>query len=394
MSQTINKSKLFTASCFALITTAMAFGLRAGMVTTWQTEFNLTTEQVGWITGTAFWGFTLAMLFGGPIVDSLGMKKLLMIAFLGHLLGIILTIFANGYWTLFISTLIVGIANGTVEAACNPLVSSMYTSEKTKMLNRFHLWFPGGIVIGALLGYILGEKLGIPWRIQIVTMLVPCLIYGYSFLKEQLPDTERVSSGVSTGQMFSECIKPLFIFMVLCMLISASTELGTGQLITKLLEGTISKELAILVLVFINVIMVVGRYNAGLFVSKISIPGMLLFSAVFSALGLYLLSTLTGNLTWVAAGVFAVGVCFFWPTMLGFVSEYLPKTGAVGLAIMGGGGMLSVAFILPILGKYLDQQSGADTLRSFSILPMGLIVALGGLYFYMKDKKPTGTSGH
>jgi fucose permease len=394
MSQTINKSKLFSASCFALITTAMAFGLRAGMVTTWQAEFNLTTEQVGWITGTAFWGFTLAMLFGGPIVDSLGMKKLLMMAFFGHLLGIILTIFASGYWTLFISTLIVGIANGTVEAACNPLVSSMYTNEKTKMLNRFHLWFPGGIVIGALFGYILGERLGIPWRIQIVTMLVPCLIYGYSFLKENLPETERVSSGVSTGQMFSECIKPLFIFMVLCMLVSASTELGTGQLITKLLEGTISKELAILVLVFINVIMVIGRYNAGFFVSKISIPGMLLFSAVFSALGLYLLSSLTGNMTWVAAGVFAVGVCFFWPTMLGFVSEYLPKTGAVGLAIMGGGGMLSVAFILPILGKYLDQQSGAETLRSFSILPMGLIIALGGLYFIMKDKKPTGTSGH
>jgi fucose permease len=392
MSQTINKSKLFTASCFALITTAMAFGLRANMVGTWQSEFSLTTEQVGWITGTAFWGFTLAMLFGGPIVDSLGMKKILLIAFLGHLIGIALTIFANGYWSLFISTLIVGIANGTVEAACNPLVASMFPTEKTKMLNRFHLWFPGGIVIGALIGYVLGDLLEIPWRIQIITMLIPCLIYGYSFFKETLPVTERVSSGVSTGQMFSECLKPLFIFMVLCMLVSASTELGTGQLITKLLEDTGQK--GILVLVFINIIMVIGRYNAGSFVNKISTPGMLLFSAVFAALGLYLLSTLTGGMTWVAAGIFAVGVCFFWPTMLGFVSEYLPKTGAVGLAIMGGGGMLSVAFVLPILGKFLDQQSGAATLRSFSILPMGLIVALGGLYFIMKDKKPTGTAGH
>lgn len=392
MSQTINTKKIFTASCFALITTAMAFGLRANMVGTWQSEFSLTTEQVGWITGTAFWGFTLAMLFGGPIVDSLGMKKILLIAFIGHLTGIALTIFANGYWSLFISTLIVGIANGTVEAACNPLVASMFPTEKTKMLNRFHLWFPGGIVIGALIGYVLGDLLGIPWRIQIITMLIPCLIYGYSFFKETLPVTERVSSGVSTGQMFGECLKPLFIFMVLCMLISASTELGTGQLITKLLEDTGQK--GILVLVFINVIMVIGRYNAGSFVNKISTPGMLLFSAVFAAIGLYLLSTLTGGMTWVAAGVFAVGVCFFWPTMLGFVSEYLPKTGAVGLAIMGGGGMLSVAFVLPVLGKFLDQQSGAATLRSFSILPMGLIVALGALYFITKNKKPTGTSGH
>jgi fucose permease len=387
----INKSKLFTASCFALITTAMAFGLRAGMVGTWQEEFNLTVEQVGWINGTAFWGFTLAMMFGGPIVDSLGMKKLLTLAFVGHLVGIGLTIVANGYWPLFISTLIVGIANGTVEAACNPLVSSMYTSEKTKMLNRFHLWFPGGIVIGALLGYFLG-KMGVDWRIQIATMLIPNLIYGYQFWKESFPVTERVSSGITTGQMFSECIRPIFIFMVLCMLISAATELGTGQLIQKLLEDTGQE--GILVLVFINGIMVLGRYNAGAVANKLSTPGMLVFSAIFSAIGLYMLSAMTGSMTWVAAAVFAVGVCYFWPTMLGFVSEYIPKTGAVGLAIMGGAGMLSVSFVLPILGRFLDQQSGAETLRSFSILPAVLIIALGGLYLSVRNQKPSGSSGH
>ncbi|WP_246230393.1 hypothetical protein [Mucilaginibacter humi] len=45
---------------------------------------------------------------------------------------------------MYISTLLVGLANGTVEAACNPLVASLYTEEKTTKLNHFHLWFPWG----------------------------------------------------------------------------------------------------------------------------------------------------------------------------------------------------------------------------------------------------------
>ena len=51
-------------------------------------------------------------------------------AFIFHLAGIILTITATGYWTLFFSTLLIGIANGTVEAACNPLVASLFTRKK------------------------------------------------------------------------------------------------------------------------------------------------------------------------------------------------------------------------------------------------------------------------
>ncbi len=85
------------------------------------------------------------------VVDIIGMKKLLLLACVFHLVGILLTVFASGYWTLFLSTLLIGIANGTVEAACNPLVAAIYPDNKTTKLNHFHLWFPGGIVIGTLI---------------------------------------------------------------------------------------------------------------------------------------------------------------------------------------------------------------------------------------------------
>jgi MFS family permease len=169
--------RLFTASCLALIVTAMSFALRGGATGDWITQFKLTNEQAGWVNGTAFWGFTLAMMFGGPLVDSLGFKRILGIAFVGHIAGVLLTIFAWDFWSLFAGTLLFGIANGSVEAACNPLVATLYPKDQTTKLNHFHVWFPGGIVIGGLLAFLFG-KLGLGWQAQFATMLLPAIAYG------------------------------------------------------------------------------------------------------------------------------------------------------------------------------------------------------------------------
>src|SRR5579863_6140634 len=151
MAPSIQRNKLFAASCLALLVTSLSFGIRAGILNDQGVKFHLNASELGTIAATAFWGFPLAIIIGGFIVDKIGMKKLLVMAFIFHLAGILLTIFADGYWTLFLSTLLIGIANGTVEAACNPLVASLFTDNKTTQLNHFHLWFPAGIVIGTLI---------------------------------------------------------------------------------------------------------------------------------------------------------------------------------------------------------------------------------------------------
>ena len=348
----MNPSRLFSASCAALITTAMSFALRGGATGDWITQFNLNNEQVGWINGTAFWGFTLAMMFGGPLVDALGIKRILGLAFVGHLSGILLTIFAWDYNSLFVGTLLFGIANGSVEAACNPLVATLYPKDQTTRLNNFHVWFPGGIVIGGLLAFVFA-KLGLGWKAQFATMLVPLASYGFMFMGQQFPQTERVQRGESTGSMFLACLAPGFLLMVGCMLLTASTELGSGQWIPNILSH--AGVSGILVLVWINGIMAVGRMFAGTFVHKLSPIGMLVVSAILSTLGLYAMSHTSGSMLFGAATIFAFGVCFFWPTMLGYVSENFPKTGALGMAIIGGAGMLSVSFVLPIIGRWYDK---------------------------------------
>lgn len=349
-------SKLFRASCVALVVTAMSFALRGEASAAWATEFHLTHEQIGWVDGTAFWGFTLAMMFGGPLCDALGLGRILAVAWVGHLAGILLTLFAWNFWSLFCGTLLFGIANGSVEAACNPLIATLYPSDKTTKLNNFHAWFPGGIVIGGLLAFALNH-VGLGWQAQFACMLLPLTGYGVLFFRQPFPQTERVQQGVSTKAMFLACLNPLFLLMVGCMLMTASTELGPGQWIPNILTN--AGVSGILVLVWITGLMSVGRQCAGAFVHRLSPLGTLLGSVVISAIGLFAMSRSSGGMLFAAATIFAAGVCFLWPTLLGYTSERFPATGALGLAIMGGAGMLSVSFVLPIMGRYFDAGIAA-----------------------------------
>jgi MFS family permease len=408
MSKNIQTNRLFVASCLALLVTSLSFGIRAGVLSQQGIDFQLTNAQLGTIAATAFWGFPLAMLVGGTIVDIIGMKRLLVLAFIFHLAGIVLTIYATGYWSLFFSTLLIGIANGTVEASCNPLVTALYPNNKTTKLNHFHLWFPGGIVIGTLIVFLF-NKIGLGTNLQVGMMLIPTILYGYFFSKLEFPETERVSSGVSASDMYKSLLNPLFIFMIICMFGTAITELFTGQWIDVLLKNV--SDNAILLLTIETGVMVIGRAFAGPVVHKFSPSGVLLISAILAAVGLYLLGHTTGNMLFVGAIIFGIGVCYFWPTMLGFVAENLPKTGAVGLNLMGGAGMFAVSVYMIFMSDFYDtlvnakipagtaaadlvavtneakKLAGPEVINATLMIPLVLIVAFIGLNVYMKNKK-------
>jgi len=410
------RDQLFLASCVALIITAMSFAIRGALIQPLGDQFGLSKEQIGWVVSTAFWGFTLAMVIGGPLCDVLGMGRLLTIAFIGHLVGIVGTIFSNSFSSLFLSTLAFGLANGFVEAACNPLIATLYPDQKIKRLNLFHVWFPGGIVIGGLTAYAITE-LGLGgkehgWQIQMASMLIPLAIYGLMFLGKKFPVTERVASGVSTGEMFRACLHPLFLLFVICMLMTAVTELGPQQWFPNILTLTTGVQ-GILFLVWITGLMAIGRMFAGPIVHNMSPIGLLIGSSLFAALGLFLIARAeTAPVAFGAATLFAIGVTFFWPTMLGVVSERFPRTGALGLAIMGGAGMLASGLIQPIIGNTYDTVAaqragmtmeqlkaagasvppealaagGRAALQQVVILPIILLVIFAAIYLYDKAR--------
>ena len=391
MSNQINSKRLFLASCMALIVTAVSFALRARLETIFGPEgYGLTQEQTGWALAPAFWGFTVGMFVGGPLVDYLGIKRIVWAAFFFHLIGLTVTILATNFWTLFLGTLSIGIGNGFVEASLNPMIASMYPKEKIKMLNLFHAFYPGGILIGAVVGYFMMDRFNISWQIYVATLIIPLLIYGFLFLGQKVPVIERIEMGVTNKQMWKSVISPLFLIMGFLMLFTAATEVSTSQRLESLLKD--AGVSGLLVLAFITGIMTVGRIFAGPMVKIFSTRGLLWISAVISFVGLIWLSYSQGAMTFVAAAVFAIGVCYFWPTMIGFVSEYIPESGALGLSHIGGLGQLSAAFGLPILGRILDLSgSGAEALRYMAVLPAFLIIAFGILYFSYKRQRNLNT---
>lgn len=355
----INPKRLFIGSCVALIATAVAFATVGAIMLALKREFILTNAEVGYIGGAALWGFAVSQLIFAPLCDNLGMRFLLRLAFVAHLAGVLIMIAAPaGFWGLFIGALVIALGNGLVEAACNPLVATLYPNEKTVRLNRFHVWFPGGILLGGVAAWLM-DQAGIgAWQLKLGLILIPTVAYGFLMLREKFPVTENVQHGVSQREMFKATFTtPLFLLLFFCMMITASTELGPNRWVPAVLEaGGIP---GILVLAYINGLMAILRYRAGDIVHRLSPTGVLFASAVVSAIGLFWLSYAeTTVMAFLSATVFAVGVCYFWPTMLGVVSERVPRSGALGLGLMGAMGMAIVGLVTsPQMGAVADRYA-------------------------------------
>ena len=405
MDSTISKKILFNASCIALIVTAMTFAIRAGILVELGNDFNLNNTQLGWINSMAFWGFPVATIFGGLLYNYFGPKKLLVFAFIAHLLGLILTIYASGFTLLLLSSFLIGFANGSVEAACNPLIADMYTSNRTTMLNKFHVWFPGGIVIGALATNFM-NTLGLGWQLKIAIMIIPTLIYGFMFFKAIFPKSENIDTDTSNN--IKSLFSLLFIFIAVCMTLTATTELGTQQWLQPLLEKSGANPM--LILAMTTGIMAVGRYFAGPIVHKLNPIGVLFMSAIVSTVAIYFMSIADGTALYGAAILFAFGVCYFWPTMIGFVAEYIPKTGALGMSLVGGMGMFATGIWNPIIGSWIDTNTknalesglsqdlaevvaGKATLANMTYFPLILIVFFGILFINRKKLEKLRING-
>jgi MFS family permease len=266
------------------------------------------------------------------------------------------------------------------------------------MLNRFHVWFPGGIVIGALVAAAMAA-MGIGWQLQIAVMLVPTAIYGWMLLGLDFP--AMANSETSTRTNIVSLLTPLYIFMLVCMSLTAVTELGTQQWVERILGNSGAHPM--IVLAMVTGLMAVGRQFAGPVIHRLHPTGVLLSSAVIATVGIYAMSIASGPMVYVAAILFAVGVMYFWPTMIGFISEYLPKTGALGMSLIGGVGMAATGIWQPVIGRWLDSArdvatqaglsadaadlaAGRATLDNLALFPLALIVLFTLLIIVLRKR--------
>ena len=394
--------KLFICCFAALVATSFGFILRVFAIDDWAVAFNLTETQKGEIFGVGLWPFAISIVLFSLVIDRIGYRTALIFAFICHVLSAVLTITANGYWSLYLGTFIVAIANGTVEAVINPVVATAFRKNKTKWLNMLHAGWPAGLMIGGIFAITMGAD--VSWKFKIALILIPTLLYGILMLGVKFPVNERVAAGIPYKTMLQEVGafgmaiiawmivwevgrvfgfpsllkwglvlavvagygaytrslgRPLLVFLLMVMIPLATTELGTDSWITSLVAPEVSK-LGMhpgWVLVLTSFVMMVLRFVAGPIIHKLSPIGLLAGAAAIAAVGLGALSMATGFAIFAAAIIYALGKTFFWPTMLGVVAEQFPKGGALTLNAMGGVGMLAAGVVgAQLLGGIQDQS--------------------------------------
>ncbi len=417
------RRRLFLVSVLALVTTGIGFSIRGNIGSSLQADLFdpidklHSAEMVATALGVVFLGFACTIAIGSPLLDYIGMGRLLCVSSACLICGSLIVIFSpqiQSSFSLFrvvwLGMLIIGIGQGLVETVINPLTATLYPEDKTHRLNVLHAWWPGGIIIGGLAGLAMGQaRFG--WKAQMAIVILPAAVFGIMGLGTKFPPTERVAAGVSAGGMMREVFRPFFLIWFGCMFLTAASELAPGQWVDMALTRTVGMK-GIWLLVYVSGLMFLLRHFAGPLAHKISPVGLLWVSSFLAATGLILLSVANSPITgMLAATVWGMGVCYMWPTMLAAASERFPRGGALLMGLMGTAGTLSIYFVLPKIGaifdaakiraagseqgfKELSGQKLVDVLsyasqysfRVVAILPAVLLLVFGVIWLYDKSR--------
>ncbi len=418
-----NKSKLFILSVIALVTAGIAASIRASIANDIKTIFfdpidSLNSAgMVGTVLGVAFLGFAVSIAIGSPLLDAIGMGRVLAIACACFLAGTLTVLFVgqlaaamSTYRVIWLGMCLQGIGWGLVETTINPLAATLYPEEKTHRLNVLHAWWPAGLMMGGLIGLLIGH-MNLGWQGKLSVVLVPAITFGVMLIGTKFPPTERVAAGVSTSSMFKEVANPFFLLWFLSMFLTAASELAPGQWVDVALTRTVGMQ-GIWLLIYVSGIMFVMRHFAGPIAHKFSPVGLLWISSLLASLGLLALSFANSPTTGLlAATVWGTGVCYMWPTMLAAASERFPRGGALLMGLMGTAGTLSIYFVLPKMGEVFDHAklaaAGGDeafkslsgeklndvlmiasrsSFRVVAILPAILLLVFGAIWIYDKSR--------
>jgi Major Facilitator Superfamily len=312
-----------------------------------------------------------------------------------------------------------GFGWGATEGSINALTTTIYPEDKTGKLNILHAWWPGGMIVGGLLSaLLLGPVLG--WRGLIALLMIPGVILAIWTMRHEFPKTESTTAGVSFNEMMAEPFKrPSFWIFPAIMFLTASAELAPGAWVQVALTQIVGMQ-GILLMVYVSAIMFAMRHFAGPLAHRFSDMGLLCISTIPAAIGLFLLSTANSPFTAiVAATLWAVGVCFMWPTMLAAVARRYPRSGSWGIGLVNFAGAAAIWLVLPEIGKIYDKaklakaggeevfkslQTGSVEMqealayaaevsfKTISVIPVILFFIFGLVWFFERGRNTGGRS--
>ncbi|WP_188773328.1 MFS transporter, partial [Novosphingobium endophyticum] len=338
-------------------------------------------EMIAAALGNSFLGFALSLVVISPLLDLIGAKRVILFASACYVMGPVLILLSpemDGidavYRMLTIGMVVCGFAWGATEASINPVTAALYPNDKTHRLNVLHAWWPAGVVIGGLASLLFFSRLDLGWQALVALIAVPGAAFGLWTLTQDFPKTESTAMGVPFKDMLVEPFKrPSFWIFPGIMILTASTELAPGSWVDVALTQTVGMP-GIVVLIYVSAIMFVMRHFAGALERRFSDMGLLCLCTLPAAAGLFLLSFASGPVAAIfAATLWALGVCFMWPTMLAAAARRYPRGGAWSIGLLGFAGAMAIYFVLPEIGKIYDRAKleAAGGSKAFAALPPG-----------------------
>ncbi len=365
---TLNRTRLFWLGVLALFTAAASAAIRSAIASDLKEDWIdpvaplQAGELIGSALGSAFLGFALTVFVVSTFLDQIGMRRVLAGCGVAFVIGTTLIVgagnFASGmtiYYLVWAGMFLSGIGWGLCEAAINPLTTRLYPEDATHRLNVLHAWYPGGMIVGGLAGFLLAGMM--PWQAIMGMVIAPAIVVIAIALTTSFPAvaTTREENATFGGMIAEVFRRPSFFIWFGAMFLTASSELAPGQWLDVALTNRVGMR-GILLLVYVSALMFVFRHFMGKIANRISNPGLLWVSSLLAAIGLYMLSQAQSpGAAILASTVWGLGVCAMWPTMLASVAERYPRGGSWALGLVGSAGALASYFVLPILGRMFDE---------------------------------------
>lgn len=395
----IRKKEVSTGKLLGIAGTGWMFdaldvGMLSFIIAALKVEWNLSTEQMGWIGSINSIGMAVGALLFGLMADRIGRKNVFILTLLLFSVCSGLSAFSTSLTIFVVLRFLIGMGLGGELPVASTLVSeSVPTESRGRIVVLLESFWAVGWLVAAVISYFIIPKFG--WQVAMLISALPALYTVY--LRMGLPDSpqytslqpkEKASVFESIAKLFSkDNARQTVVLWVLwfCVVFSyygmflwlPSVMIMKGFSLIKSFEYVLIMTLAQLP----------GYFTAAWFIEKFGRKFVLVVYLIGTAISAYLFGTAASTALLMTSGIL---LSFFnlgaWGALYAYTPEQYPTN------IRGSGSGLAAAIgrvggvFGPLLVGYLVAQKTSISMI-FTIFCISVLIGAFTVLFAGKETK-------
>ncbi|TWT02272.1 MFS transporter [Planomicrobium sp. CPCC 101079] len=203
----ISKNKLLGVAGLGWLFDAMDVGILSFVIAALHQDWNLTTQQMGWIGSVNSIGMAVGAFVFGIYADRVGRKKIFILTLLLFSIASGLSAFTTTLAAFMILRFFIGMGLGGELPVASTLVSeSVPAAERGRVVVLLESFWAGGWLIAAVISYFVIPSFG--WRVALLLTALPALYALY--LRVKLPDSPQFTAKKTGLQSISTNIRSVW----------------------------------------------------------------------------------------------------------------------------------------------------------------------------------------